>query len=99
MTRKIVAELVLSPRSTEIGISKPLKEVINLLITNKDLKIEIHAMGTNIECNSLDILFDAIKECHEFLIERFPRVVTSIKIDERTDKNQHSLQSKKESIY
>ena len=96
--RKIVAELVVSPRSKDIGISKPLKEVIHIL-KNKEmegkLKLEIHSMGTNIECNSLDYLFEIIKECHNYLIERFPRVVTSVKIDERTDKPDHSFETKK----
>jgi uncharacterized protein (TIGR00106 family) len=98
VNRKIVAELVLSPRSSTIGISKPLKEALDILKSKKELKLETHAMGTNIECDDIETLFNAVKECHNYLINKYPRVVTTLKIDERTDKNNHTIQGKKKSI-
>ena len=99
MPRKIVAELVLSPRSEKsVSISEPLREAIKILQSYPGLTLESHAMGTNIECSDLDLLFDAVKKCHNHLIKTHPRVVTTLKIDERTDKSDHSIDGKKKAI-
>ena len=95
---KIVAELVFSPRSNQISISKPLKEVLGILRNYRDLTLEIHAMGTNIECDDLSILLDAVKECHLYLTTKYPRVVTTLKIDERSEKPEHTIKGKKKAI-
>lgn len=95
---KIVAELVFSPRSDQIGISEPLKEVLDLLRYKYDFRIETHAMGTNIECDNLSLLLEAVKECHSYLTAKYPRVVTTLKIDERNDKPEHTIKGKKNAI-
>ena len=96
----IIAELVLSPRSTDnISLSQPLKEALSILHKIPHLEIKTHAMGTNIACNDLNLLLDAVKQVHNFLFTRgFPRVVTTLKIDERRDKPNRKLEDKIKSI-
>jgi uncharacterized protein (TIGR00106 family) len=99
MTNKIIAELSLSPRSIgTISLSSSLKPALKLLSEQKGIIIETHAMGTNIEANSLDDLFNAVKVVHQYLIDRHLRVITSLKIDHRTDKENHTLEGKTKSI-
>lgn len=90
----IIAELVLVPYTADVSISKPLKEALQILRSYPGIQTETHAMGTNIICQDIDILFNAIKKCHTFLTESYPRVVTTIKIDERTDKPNRTMQDK-----
>lgn len=94
MERSIIAELVLVPYTSEVGISKPLKEALQLLRSIPGLELQTHAMGTNISCHDLDTLFNAIKKVHNFLIESYPRVVTTIKIDDRKDKPSRKMEDK-----
>ena len=94
LKRSIIAELVLSPYTADVSISKPLKEAIELLRNNPDIEVVTHAMGTNILCHDLDTLLNAIKQCHTYLIERYPRVVTTIKIDDRKDRPERTIQDK-----
>lgn len=96
----IIAELVLSPRSlTSISISSALKEVLTILKSLPDIKIETHAMGTNIECHDIDTLFNAVKICHNYLITQgYPRVITELKIDERQDHPTRTMQDKVNSV-
>lgn len=94
MDRNIIAELVLSPSTSEVSISKPLKESLKILRNYPGIETETHAMGTNIICKDIDVLFEAIKKCHNFLIESYPRVVTTIKIDERSDRPNRTMQDK-----
>lgn len=99
MNRKVVAELVLSPIvKGEVGISHLLREVLHLLKTNyPNLKVETHAMGTNIECEGgVEELLAAVRLCHDYLVveKKVPRVVTTLKIDERTDNPDHTMEGK-----
>ena len=96
----IIAELVLSPRtSTSVSISSALKEVLNILHSIPDIKTQTHAMGTNIECHDLDTLFNAVKVCHNYLITQgYPRVVTELKIDERTDLPTRTMQDNVDAV-
>lgn len=55
-------------------------------------------MGTNISTNDLDLLFNAVKRVQIYLIERYPRVVTSLKIDQRKDKVDRTMQDKINSV-
>ena len=95
----IIAELVLSPRSKDsVSLSKPIKDALSILHGIKGLKLITHAMGTNIETNDLDLLFDAIKKVQLFLIEQYPRVVTTLKIDQRKDKLNRTMEDKINSV-
>ena len=98
MERSIIAELVLVPYTADVSISKPLKEALEILRKFPGIQLETHAMGTNISCHDLDTLFNAIKKCHNYLIERYPRVVTTIKIDDRVDKPTRTMQDKIDAV-
>ena len=98
MQRSIIAELVLTPYTADVSISKPLKEALQILRNISGIEVTTHAMGTNISCHDLDTLFNAIKTCHNFLIEKYPRVVTTIKIDDRKDKPNRTMQDKIDAV-
>ena len=98
MERSIIAELVLVPYTADVSISKPLKEALEILRKFPGIQLETHAMGTNISCHDLDTLFEAIKKCHNYLIELYPRVVTTIKIDDRKDKPHRVMQDKIDAV-
>ncbi|MHA2336117.1 MAG: MTH1187 family thiamine-binding protein [Candidatus Hodarchaeales archaeon] len=95
----IIAELTLSPRSTEsVSLSNPIKEALKILHSVEGLTIETHAMGTNISTQDLDVLLDAVKKIQNYLIERYPRVVTTLKIDQRKDKPDRKMEDKISSV-
>ena len=94
MERNIIAELILSPYTSDVSISKPLREALIILRSIPGLELETHAMGTNILCHDIDTLFNAIKQCHNYLIEHYPRVVTTIKIDDRKDRPNRTMKDK-----
>ena len=75
-------------------MSKPIKEALKILHSIEGLTVETHAMGTNISTNNLQILLDAVKKVQEYLIERYPRVVTTLKIDQRKDKPDRKMDDK-----
>jgi uncharacterized protein YqgV (UPF0045/DUF77 family) len=64
---------------------------LEILHSFEGLTIETHAMGTNISTNDLDLLLNAVKRVQNYLIERYPRVVTTLKIDQRKDKPDRKL--------
>ena len=91
----IIAELQLSPRSPKtISLSKPIKESLKILKKYKELQLQTHAMGTNIATKDIDVLLTAVKEVQDYLIQRYPRVVTTLKIDQRTDKPNRTFEDK-----
>lgn len=96
MSESIVADLTLSPRGPNlVSLSKVLKPAIQRLKENPNLKIFNHAMGTNLEAKSLDIIFDAVKDLHEYFANQgLPRIVTNLKIDHRFDSDHHSIAHK-----
>jgi uncharacterized protein YqgV (UPF0045/DUF77 family) len=55
-------------------------------------------MGTNISTNDLDLLLDAVKKVQNYLIDKYPRVVTSLKIDQRKDKPDRKMEDKISSV-
>ena len=89
---------MLAPYTSDVSISKPLKEALDILRSFPGITVETHAMGTNIQCNDIDTLFNAIKKCHTYLIEKYPRVVTTIKIDDRTDKLTRTMKDKIDAV-
>jgi len=61
------------------------------------VKYELTAMGTNLE-GDLETLFRVAREMHEVCFSLgYPRVLTSIKVDERRDKDL-TMQYKVESV-
>ena len=99
MKTSIIAELSVSPRSIDtVSLSKPIREALRILHSIDGLSLETHAMGTNIETNDLDLLLEGVKKVQNYLIERYPRVVTTLKIDQRKDKPNRTMEEKIKSV-
>lgn len=82
----ISAELTIIPIGTaETSISDYVAAAVRAL-EEMDVKYEISSMGTTIETDNPDKLFNAVKAAHEAVfMEGAERVATSIKIDDRRD--------------
>jgi uncharacterized protein, MTH1187 family len=83
----ISAEITMIPIGTSgTSLSKYIAAAVAAL-DEKGVKYEISGMGTTIEVDDPDKLFDAVKAAHEAVFrEGVQRVATSIKIDDRRDK-------------
>lgn len=84
----ISAELTIIPVGTsETSLSSYIAAAVTAL-ENMGVKYEISGMGTLLETKDTDELFKAIQAAHEAVFaEGALRVATSIKIDDRRDKN------------
>lgn len=87
----ITAELTIIPIGTnETSLSEYIAAAVKAL-NNNSIKYELTGMGTIIETENLDEIFIALKAAHEAVFNAgAERVATSIKIDERRDKNKTS---------
>lgn len=85
--RNVVAEISIIPVGTETpSISKYVAKALSVLENEKDIKYELTAMGTIIE-GKLDKVLNLAKKMHKSVLSKeIKRVVTTIKIDDRTDK-------------
>ncbi|MBN2518617.1 MAG: MTH1187 family thiamine-binding protein [Candidatus Altiarchaeota archaeon] len=95
--KKIVAELSVVPLGVGPSVSKYVKEAIRQLKSG-NVRVELGAMGTVLEADDMDDLLEAVKMAHEAVFRAGAvRVVTTLKIDERRDKNL-SIESKLKAI-
>ena len=82
----IVADVTFYPIGMGISVGPAIKNVINKMKENKNITVYPNSMATVIECNSLDILMDAVKDAERFLESQgFPRIETILRIDNRND--------------
>ncbi len=81
----IVAEISVVPIGTcSTSLSKYVKKAIEEL--KKRVRVYPNAMGTVVEAESLEEIFEAVKAAHESLFDMgVKRVVTTIRIDDRRD--------------
>ena len=81
-------EITVVPIGTKgSSVSRYVAGVIKLLKNEKRIEYEINPMGTVVQADSLDELMDIAKKMHRAVLkDGAKRVVTNIKIDERTDK-------------
>jgi len=81
-------EISIIPLGTvNASVSSHVAESLRVLEGEKGINYELHPMGTIIEADSLNTLFEIAKKMHEaVLYSDVKRVVTSIKIDDRKDK-------------
>jgi len=81
-------EITVVPIGTKgSSVSRYVAGVIKLLKNEKGIEYEINPMGTVVQADSLDELMDIAKKMHRAVLkDGAKRVVTNIKIDERTDK-------------
>jgi len=86
----ISAELTIIPIGTSgTSLSKYVAAAIAAL-DETEIKYKLSGMGTLIEAENPDELFDAIKTAHEAVFkEGIGRVVTSVKLDDRRDRERN----------
>ena len=83
---KALAEIQVVPLGVGVSVRKEVKRAHGLL-KEAGLHVQLHAYGTNVE-GELDDILAAVARVHEVLhAEGAPRLVTSIKIGTRTDKD------------
>lgn len=94
----ISAELTIIPIGTsKTSISKYIAAALSSL-DKTGIKYEISGMGTIMESDDPEKLFDAVKKAHEAVFALGAnRVATSLKIDDRRDKK-GSLEEKVRSV-
>ncbi|MCE5215250.1 MAG: MTH1187 family thiamine-binding protein [Methanobacterium sp.] len=94
----ISAELTIIPIGTsKTSISNYIAAALSAL-DKTGIKYELCGMGTIMESDDPDKLFDAVKMAHEAVFaEGADRVATSLKIDDRRDKKR-SMEDKVRSV-
>ncbi|MFX0013082.1 MAG: MTH1187 family thiamine-binding protein [Promethearchaeota archaeon] len=87
MRTKIIAEITTYPIGEGSSLSKFVKEAVKEINNYKGIRVIHHPMGTVIETDSLDQVFDVTKLAHEAILRTgAKRVVTQLRIDDRRDK-------------
>ncbi|MCC6013507.1 MAG: MTH1187 family thiamine-binding protein [Candidatus Verstraetearchaeota archaeon] len=83
----IIAEFTVIPMGTgSTSVSDYIAEVCKE-VKNSGLRYMVTPMGTIIESENLDEIFNVIKKAHEVMVKMgIKRIVTTIKIDDRRDK-------------
>ncbi len=82
---KATAELQVIPLGSGVSARRWVERAVALL-RERDLLIETHAAGTDIE-GDLDVILAAVKEVHEVLhAEGAVRLISVVKLETRTDK-------------
>lgn len=84
---KVIADLCVVPMGVGVSVSRYVYACEKVL-KEAGLKTKLHAYGTNIE-GEWDVVFEAIKRCHEVIHEMgAPRITSTLKFGTRNDKNQ-----------
>jgi len=93
-----ILEISIVPIGTRgTSLSHYVAECIKVLRKEKKVKYELTSMGTNMEGNLQDLIRIALK-MHEVPFKRgAPRVLTTLKIDDRRDKR-GTLEGKKRAV-
>ncbi len=85
---KIIAELIVSPYGVGTSLSKYVKEAVKVIDNYPGIEVFHTPMSTVFQADDLDTILDVVKKAHTRLIELgVPRVVTSLRIDDRRDKS------------
>ncbi|MEM2109442.1 MAG: MTH1187 family thiamine-binding protein [Candidatus Odinarchaeota archaeon] len=95
----VVVEISIVPLGTgSASLSKYVAKAVSVLKSFKDIRVEVHSMGTVIEADELDTVLAAVKQAHNEVFNMgVARVLTQIKIDDRRDKPV-TIKSKIESV-
>lgn len=87
MKTKIIAEISTYPIGEGTSLSKYVKKAIEEINNYPAIRVNHHPMGTVIEADTLDQVFDVTKLAHEALIKAGAlRIITQVRIDDRRDK-------------
>lgn len=82
---KATAEIQVIPIGSGVSVREEIRRAYDLL-GESELKIELHASGTNVEGDVTEIL-NTIEHIHEVLhAEGSVRLITIVKLETRTDK-------------
>ena len=97
-----IIDVTIIPIGTDSpSVSKYVAEIQRILVRwEKEGKItyELTPMSTLIE-GELSTLFDVVRELHESpFMAGIERVATNIRVDDRRDRNDHSMQNKLASV-
>jgi uncharacterized protein (TIGR00106 family) len=88
VSKVVIVEFVVVPLG-EKSLSRYVAEVIKLL-ERKGVKYQLTPMATIIETKTVREAFDIIEEAHELMFRLgAERVSTTIRIDDRRDKERH----------
>ena len=81
-----IMEIKILPLGTKTAsVSEYVVNALKVLNKN-DIKYELTSMGTIMEADSVERLFDMAKQMHKAALSQINRVVTFIELDERIDK-------------
>ncbi|MFZ5649635.1 MAG: MTH1187 family thiamine-binding protein [Bacillota bacterium] len=82
-----IVEISVVPLGTgDAGISRYVAGCLKVLQEERELRFQLTPMGTVIEGN-LDLIFKTIRKMHEEpFLAGAPRVLTTIRVDDRRDK-------------
>jgi uncharacterized protein (TIGR00106 family) len=84
---QVLAGLTVVPLGVGVSLSTYVAACERILV-EAGLHPQLHANGTNVE-GEWDVVFAALKRCHEQLHEMgAPRVTTSLQVSTRTDRDQ-----------
>ena len=95
----ITADLCIIPMGIgESDVGEYVRKAVQI-IENSGLNYQITAMGTQIETDDLKRLYEVCAEVQEAIFEMdVPRVYTVLKIDDRRDKQNRTLEEKVKSV-
>ena len=92
----MIAEISVIPIGEGIDLASYVASIVKV-IDESGLDYKLNAMGTVVEGDS-DRVFDLIKKCHNKMLETAQRVYTTVKIDERKDKNTKMIEHKVQAV-
>ncbi|MCW3996032.1 MAG: MTH1187 family thiamine-binding protein [Candidatus Bathyarchaeota archaeon] len=71
----------------ETSVGRYVAEALNAVKKVKGVSFEVTPMGTVLEANTLEAVFEAVKAAHEAIIAKgILRVESNLRIDDRRDK-------------
>lgn len=83
-----IMEIKILPLGTRsASVSEYIVDAVKVL-KQRNVKYELTAMGTIMEADSVERLFDFAAQMHKAALAHLDRVVTVVEIDERKDKQQ-----------
>lgn len=81
-----IMEIKILPLGTRsASVSEHVARAVKV-VKDKDIKHQLTSMGTIMEADSVEQLFDVAREMHKTALGHVDRVVTFIELDERKDK-------------
>ena len=94
-----IMEITVLPLGTQTSsLSKFVADSVSVLRNEKGIKYHLTAMGTIIQSDSAEKLFEVASKMHKAVLKDNARVLTALKIDDRKDKK-ITVESKVDSVH